>query len=211
MKQWPVRVIKVGGSLLEFDLLPTRLHAWLELQPPSHNVIIVGGGASVEAVRDADRRFALGEAFSHRLCLDLMGTTAQLFQGILSRSTEPTIFLTRGLANLTEKLLSATTSPLVTIFDAAEFMRNEDEQFSSGSLPQCWDVTSDSIAARIAVLVAAQELVLLKSAIIPECSRQAASELQFVDRYFERASTNLPVVRAVHLRSPSLESVMLHR
>ena len=40
----PLRVVKVGGSLLDYPRLVTRLTDWLQQQEPMINVLVVGGG-----------------------------------------------------------------------------------------------------------------------------------------------------------------------
>jgi aspartokinase-like uncharacterized kinase len=56
-------------------------------------------------------------------------------------------------------------------------------------------VTSDSIAARIAGILDAEELVLLKSADPP-----AQLQPPYVDEYFVQAAEGLTCVRSVNLR-----------
>ena len=46
-----IRVVKVGGSLLDLPQLPQKLRMWLAAQSPAHNVLVVGGGPLVEQVR----------------------------------------------------------------------------------------------------------------------------------------------------------------
>ena len=72
------------------------------------------------------------------------------------------------------------------------------------ALPHHWSVTSDSIAARVAVAAGAEHLVLLKSVTIPEgMDWEEAAERGFVDEWFARtlrpAGASLKV-RAVNLR-----------
>ena len=73
-----------------------------------------------------------------------------------------------------------------------------------GALPHTWAVTSDSIAARVAVVSGAEHLILLKSVTIPEgMDWEEAAERGFVDEWFAR--TLRPArpwlkVRAVNFR-----------
>src|SRR5262249_17779871 len=70
-----------------------------------------------------------------------------------------------------------------------------------GSLPQCWDVTSDSLAARFAEVIGARELILLKSVTIPpELDWTEASRRGFVDAYFPTMIARGVRARAVNLR-----------
>jgi hypothetical protein len=70
-----------------------------------------------------------------------------------------------------------------------------------GCLPHCWSVTSDSLAARIAVVCGASELILLKSVSIPPTLNWAdASDCGLVDSYWVNAVGNVPKVCAVNFR-----------
>ncbi len=73
-----VRVIKLGGSLLDWPELPAALRRWRQLQPPMRDLMIVGGGAWADLVRDAHVRYRLDEEQCHWLCLRLMSVTARL-------------------------------------------------------------------------------------------------------------------------------------
>jgi aspartokinase-like uncharacterized kinase len=70
----------------------------------------------------------------------------------------------------------------LTVIDPHEFCRVDDGR--PASLPHTWDVTSDSVAARVAE-VAGAELVLLKSADLPVgMSWEAAAAHGLVDPMF---------------------------
>ena len=59
------RVIKVGGSLLDWPPLPRAIGSWLATQPAALNVLICGGGPLAETIRRADRDFRLGDETAH--------------------------------------------------------------------------------------------------------------------------------------------------
>src|SRR5687768_2441503 len=73
-----LRVIKLGGSLLDWPELPATLRRWRQMQPPMRDLMIVGGGAWADLVRDAQASFRLDEEQCHWLCLRLMSVTARL-------------------------------------------------------------------------------------------------------------------------------------
>ena len=94
--------------------------------------------------------------------------------------------------------------------DALDFVLKLEHDSTVASLPRTWDVTSDSIAARLAEFVSADELVLLKSTLPLEAAEQHdRSDCGIVDRYFRIASARVRKVRLVNLRaheSPGIES-----
>jgi aspartokinase-like uncharacterized kinase len=74
------------------------------------------------------------------------------------------------------------------------------------SLPHSWRTTSDAIAAWIARIIGAAELVLLKSAPLPESTTLAdAAQAGLVDPVFPELARSLPHVSWVHARSPRPE------
>ena len=87
------------------------------------------------------------------------------------------------------------------ILDAAPFFREDEDR--PGALPHCWDVTSDTLAARGAKLLKARELILLKSATWDGTDWSAASRAGLVDAYFAAALADAPglPVRWINLRA----------
>ena len=74
----------------------------------------------------------------------------------------------------------------------------------SDHLPHDWHITSDSLAVRLATLVKARELILLKSIDWPGNDWSAASRAGIVDGYFTEAVQKAPIdlrVRIVNLRA----------
>lgn len=185
-----VRVAKVGGSLFGYRQLRTSLRSWLEDQP-GITVLIAGGGAGADMIRDADVTFSLGQATSHRLCLAAMHTSANLLAALLPEAV---------LANTPSELEGVIGSrrAAMVVFDVEDFA----SEISESVLPRNWAVTSDSIAAHAANVIGARELVLFKAiALPPNTTREAATELGLVDAYFTQAAANVPAVRWVNLLS----------
>lgn len=193
-----MRVIKLGGSLLDFDGLVPALRRWYAAQPAMPSAMIVGGGDMADAVRAAFARHRLDEESAHWLCIRILGVTAELVARLL-----PEARFVRCLEEL-QRLSSAE----LALFDCQRYLRDEASILQTRSpglapLPHSWDVTSDSIAARLAVVLGASELVLLKSAA-PERFQtlQQAADAGYVDRFFPHAAAGIPCVRAINLRSP---------
>lgn len=156
-----LRVVKVGGSLFDWPQMAQALKRWLDHEPPAVNVLIAGGGAFANTVRQADHALGLGEEQSHWLCVDLLGVTARMLALVLGEGT-------RTICQLAEIPLDKNTAtPACLVFDVREFLRVHEPCLPGCRLPRTWSVTSDSIAARVAQVIEADELVLLKSAEPP--------------------------------------------
>ena len=190
----PIRVVKVGGSLFAFSALVQTLETWLDSQAPAVNILIAGGGRLADVIRDADRRFSLGELPSHWLCVDVLAVSARLLATLL-----PTSYLEVTLVDVRRRLsTNAVECPIV--FCPAHFLRHDEPRLGDPVLPHSWSVTSDSIAARVARALSADELVLLKSSDPPDPLPPGSD---YVDPYFSEASKGVPKVRLVNLRQVS--------
>jgi aspartokinase-like uncharacterized kinase len=223
MKHALLRVVKVGGSLLEWPDLPQRLRAWLDAQSPGISVLIAGGGRVADWLREADEQWGLGQAASHRLCLEALRVTARLLATICPPRTERVgsrdgaIALDRpGNPNAHElRDVQARETILLTAFDElrafldnvqdrtecvfcpSQFMLDWEPAQHPTPLPATWGTTTDSIAARLAEMLGADELVLLKSAPPPP---EGPTSGDYVDQNFSTAARGLDQVRFVNLR-----------
>lgn len=195
------RVVKLGGSLLGFEDLLPRLRGWLAAQPPAENLLIVGGGKAVDAVREADRLHHLDEAAAHWLCVRAMAVNAELMAALLPEARRCTSVADLRGRPPREQLL---------IVEPWRFVHDEEPRLAAAPLPPSWQVTSDSIAARLAAAAGADELVLLKSAL-PEMpyTIEAAARTGYVDAWFGRAAEPIERVRCVNLRDDTLASAIL--
>lgn len=188
--QSPRRVVKLGGSLLEQAGLIPRLDAWLSAQPAAATLVVVGGGEWVEALRRFDERHGLDVVAAHWLCIRAMEVTARA----VAEAWPACQWLDR-LADW-----STVANSAAAMVDPWHFVAEVEPHQPGTPLPCGWHVTSDSIAARLAEIVAAQELVLLKSALPGEnATAEAAAAEGYVDPWFPRATARLPRVRCVDL------------
>jgi 5-(aminomethyl)-3-furanmethanol phosphate kinase len=138
-------VVKVGGGLGREggDDALRALCATLGELGARHRLLVVPGGADfADAVRDADRRFGLGAATSHRMAILAMEQFGWLLSELIP-GAERGAGVDGASAGRTRVLL-----PAAVALD---------------ELPASWEVTSDSIAAWIAVLAGADRLVLVKA------------------------------------------------
>jgi len=136
-------VVKVGGGLgrgAGDDALRALCTALGELGERHPLLVVPGGAWFADAVREADRRFALPATTAHRMAVlgmeQLGWLLSELIPGAV-RSTQP-----RADARGTTVLLPA--------------------RLALDELPASWQVTSDSIAAWVAGQAGADRLVLVK-------------------------------------------------
>ena len=195
-----IRVVKVGGSLLDLPDLPERLRAWLAAQPEAHSVLIAGGGPLVEHVRDWNAAKPIDEAAAHWMCVDLLTVTAHLLHAWL-----PEIPLIESDALLCRRL----GDPGATIFGPAVWMRHSEPALPGTWLPGNWETTSDSIAGRLAAALQADDFVLMKSVLPPRKTSKELSALAaigYIDSILAQMAPELPPTRLVNLRAvPPIE------
>ncbi|WFP51703.1 uridylate kinase [Methylomonas sp. EFPC3] len=174
-------VVKLGGSLLETAALPACLAA-VALRP-GLKVIVPGGGRFADQVRAAQRDYRFDEVAAHRMALLAMQQMAELMRGLL-----PELEVLAATDSLAAGAAAKTWvwAPHVAELDAA-------------GVPASWDVTSDSLAAWLAGRIAADELVVVKSAAVvagtdwPELQRQGILDPAFA-RFADAASCKISVV-----------------
>ena len=182
------RVVKLGGSLLALaDCLP-RVKRWLGGQPPLPTLLIVGGGAAVEALRAVDRQQPLDDTLAHWLAIAAMTIQGRaVAEGLKIPFIEWSVWIDSPPGNT------------CAVLDAWQFLWREEPRLSREPLPASWDVTSDSIAARAAALSGAS-LVLLKSCLpTPPHGSAEWSAQGYVDRYFPIAARDVQEIVAVDL------------
>lgn len=190
------RVIKVGGSLLDLPELLPRLCSWLTNQTPAHEMILAGGGILADGVRQLDRLHHIGERDAHWLCIEAMAINARALHKLLPRTT--------WLNEWQQLAFDGRESPRRCVTDAGALMRAAD---GAPELPESWSVTSDSIAAWLAVRCRATELVLLKSCPAPRNSLTELAKQGYVDNFFPSAAAGLAAVRLVDFRGTPISEV----
>lgn len=150
-----------------FDLpdLGPHLTDWLATLPGRDVLLVPGGGPTADVIRTFDRCFGLGEEKAHWLALRALTLNAHVLTDLLLG--------TRVLATLNEWSSGA------AILDAHGFCKADDV------LPHTWAVTSDAVAARVAIVARARRLVLLKSVTIPaDMTWHDAARHGYVDALF---------------------------
>jgi len=197
-----VIVVKVGGSLFDHPRLGPGLRAYLDSLAPSEVLLVPGGGRMADAVRELDRIHGLGEELSHWVAvraMDVMGEVlrASCRVGRASLRARPTFALSDAAGSAMVGLEDSThptksddgpdrlDCSRVTFLNCLAFLKTDDSR--PGALPHSWAVTSDSIAARAAIVFGAERLVLLKSVDVPAgTSWEEAAARGWVDPHFSR-------------------------
>jgi 5-(aminomethyl)-3-furanmethanol phosphate kinase len=198
-------VVKVGGSLFDLPDLGCRLQCWLEAQTTRRILLVPGGGATVDLVRQADAFGQLGEERSHWLAL-----RALQFTGHLLASRLPGGYVIEEIEHR-EQAWAANQIPILDMYAFALA-----DEARPDHLPHRWAVTSDSLAARAAVVADLANLVLLKSCALPDgCDWEEAARRGVVDAAFPNAIASigcrLNVVVVNLSEKPPLDPVGLAR
>lgn len=179
-------VIKIGGSLLNLPDLAERLNHRIRLLQGLQSIVVVGGGRCADQIRDHDRwsSFCGSEdlVVGHWLAVRAMVFNSYMIEAMLPGAE---VSGPKGV----ETLLADSKT---VILEPYEFLSGEADS-PRGAMPTSWDVTSDSIALRVARAFRADQLILLKSR---DCSRvlmpSEAAELGIVDAYFPIEFQKIP-------------------
>ena len=172
-------VLKVGGSLLVHTNWPARLASLMAARGPEACCLVVGGGAVVEGLRAIDRSQPQPPQLMHDLAIDAMRLTARLVA-----------------ASVGLPLVSAPPDAHgVAVLDVPAWLAVGSR---TTMLPAGWHVTSDSIAASVAVVHGGSQL-LAKSVPPPPCPDgvdpwTALARTGWVDEHFPIAAAPLATI-----------------
>jgi aspartokinase-like uncharacterized kinase len=201
MTRAALRIVKVGGSLFDLPDLRERLEAWRRSQSPATNLFIAGGGNLAEALRELDRAHHLNERDVHWLSIEAMSITAKFLRSLLH------VGLLRTCDEIEDALSG--TRPTDWVLDPLTFYDDEEPCLPGTKLPTTASVTSDSIAARVAEAMHADELVLLKSRLPETASIASESRAGYVDEFFPTIGGQLKCVKCVNLRDAAFEERLI--
>lgn len=188
MKTVPLRVIKLGGSLLESHDWAARLMHWLSLLPTGRTLLLVGGGPPVDAIRHLACLYEYDLEFLHWLCIDALDISFRLVEQQLHWPSLHGQNELQAWLNVPELTFG--------LVHTQAFYRVDNYQQQPVALPLNWDTTSDALAALLARLVCADELIVVKSLVVEEpYDWKALAEAGVVDKAFANAIKGLCSVR----------------
>lgn len=198
-------LVKFGGSLLTLSDPGERLRTMFAVIPADHFMVVAGGGAATNVVREWDALYDLSEEVSHWLAIDSMSLTARLIANIL-----PNASLVSDRQSAEECLRSGR----IAVLDPRPIIEELDRE-ADRKLPVGWGCTSDSIAGWIATQLSVDAVVLAKSIDAPSEDRAPVDEgaalrwrPRAVDRCFDAVIAGRLPVHWCNLRD-SPESVVV--
>lgn len=154
-------VVKLGGSLTRTQHLRNWLQS-LDRHGRGQVIIVPGGGPFAEQVRVAQTQWKFSDQIAHRMALLAMDQYAWMLAG-LCESLVPALTETAIQSGL-----EATKIP---VWVPSRMILNQP------NIPQNWGVSSDSLAAWLALKLGAEQLVLVKS-VSHEETRKSPAELR---------------------------------
>lgn len=179
--------IKVGGSLSVGGGLEGLMETLGRLGRHLKLLIVPGGGAFADVVRDHHRRYPLKEATAHRMAILAMDQYGYLLSDLSKRG--------RPAWSVREVKAILRWGGLPIFLPSRLLLRSDPFKPS-------WDVTSDAIAAYLAGLVQAKVLILLKdvdgiferdprsdpqAALLSQVQRVELKRYGCIDRAFPKA------------------------
>ena len=187
-------VVKLGGSLAESDALIKCLNSVEQNYQRGEIVIVPGGGAFADQVRLAQQHWQFDDQTAHKMAILAMQQMALLFKGLKSHFA-----IAGSLTDIHQQL----DQQKIVIWSPDII------ELDNAGIQATWDITSDSLAAWLAKILSARELILVKSAIIdPELSLQELAGLNVVDIAFcdfiAHSSFKINIVNAIEIFSTDM-------
>lgn len=162
-----LRVVKLGGSLHRSPELKNCLKA---LVCAGNGIVLVpGGGPFADTVRMIQTQSRISDATAHRMAMLAMEQYALMLCDL-----EPNLVPVESLLDMASQCAQGHTP----IWLPLEMCRN------ASNIPESWSVTSDSLAAWLAIELAAESLTLIKHERPANTDPVAMSASGWVDKAF---------------------------
>jgi len=163
-------VVKLGGSLSQSGTLIKCLNSIEKNYQGRAVVIVPGGGAFADQVRVAQQRWQFDDKTAHS-----MATLAMQQMALLIKGLKGNFAIAGSAADIRTQLHQQKTviwSPDIVELDNA-------------GIQASWDITSDSLAAWLATVLVATELILVKSSMIDgSLGLQQLAKQNIIDKGF---------------------------
>ena len=188
----PPWVVKLGGSLNDAPELPDWLRTCAALG--GQVVVVPGGGPYADAVRHAQAVWGFGDDAAHDLALGAMEQFGRqlcaMRPGLVPAASPETVRM----------VLAAGKTPV---------WMPRIMTLASSEIAQSWSVTSDSLAAWLALRMGAQGLVLVKSAQVVTRDWNILARAGVVDSAFPGFAAPLQRVHVIERNAwPSLADIV---
>ncbi len=155
-------VIKLGGSLVAANTLLDCLNRIEQQYQGRAVVIVMGGGVFADQVRGLQQHWQFNDKCAHAMAILAMQQMAWLVKGLKA-----------------DFVLAHSVNTIQQYSEQKIFIWSPDiNELNHAGIPATWDITSDSLAAWLAKMLLADELILIKSAVIDE----SLSLVQLVER-----------------------------
>lgn len=188
------RVIKLGGSALTNPHMPRQLNEWLQQQPPAENFLVVGGGNCIEAMRELDTVHGLDSVAMHWRCIRLLDATWEIVSELL-----PDWRPIATACELGQHLTAEPSHRAQWLVRVSSFYDQTHLHSKDASLPCDWRTTTDALAAYLAKISNADELVLLKMCSVELTDPQQLAKAGIVDPVFPQVVPDGIVLRVIQL------------
>jgi 5-(aminomethyl)-3-furanmethanol phosphate kinase len=197
-----VSILKVGGSVLTLPDLVDRLQYVIRHFAIAAPVLIIGGGAAADKIRDLQPLCGLTAEAAHWMAIHAMTQNARW----LGRLHRQIVCIPDR-----ETAKSALLNGLLPALDCTAFLRHEELPLRDWSaatqfvtecrLPCSWSVTSDSIAAWIAARWPSASFWMLKSCDAGTTDLGDLAAQGRVDRCFPDVAADVSELHWINLRS----------
>jgi len=193
-----VHIVKLGGSLLSWPEMPHRLADLLAASPARRPLLIVGGGAAADIVRDWHQAHAFDDDIAHTLAIEAMTLNAQLLVTLLPGAKIVSDHAQAG---------DAWTQGRWPVLDCGTFLAAQ-EPLQALALPHTWQAASDTIAGWIARTWPASRLILIKSTDLPaDHDPVVMADAALIDEHLATWAGQLPAVDWVNLRAATPQPI----
>lgn len=169
-------IVKLGGSLVEEETAADMLAVIVKARRPV--ILVPGGGAFADTVRAEQARWRIDDASAHAMALLAMHQTALLLAALSSRLS---------VCDSGASIARACAEGRVPVWAPARMALADD------AMPHDWSITSDGLAAWLALRLRARQVVLLKSRLAApslgpaELARQGIVDAVFAELVRETA------------------------